>query len=93
MASMGGSGQDRGGERPQRRYANHLAIDFTLSSVELRFGQRTPTGEADVHSLLVLSPIDLATFGHLIQESIARYERRFGPIPDGSQPGAGMTRQ
>ena len=90
---MGGSGQDRTAGRPVRRYAHHLAVDFSLSSVELRFGQRTPTGEADFHSLLVLSPIDLVTFGRLIQAGIERYESRFGPIPDGSEPDAGMTKQ
>ncbi|MGE0221998.1 MAG: hypothetical protein AB7F35_05120 [Acetobacteraceae bacterium] len=93
MAIRGGSDDGTGAGRPTRRYANHLAIDVTLSSVELRFGQRAAAGEPEIHSRLVASPIDLVAFGHAIQASIARYERQFGPIPDGSEPGPGETRQ
>lgn len=69
---------------PPRRYANDLAVEFSLSSCELRFGQLSAGGtEAAVHSWIVTSPVHLVTFGRVIQASIARYEARFGAITDG----------
>jgi hypothetical protein len=67
-----------------RRYANDLSIEFSLSACELRFGQLAATGAAPaVHSRIVTSPVHLVTFGRVIQATIARYEARFGAIPDG----------
>ena len=81
----GPAGSDDAGEAaPVRRYANDLAVEFSLSTCELRFGQCSPGGAgAAVHSWIVTSPVHLVTFGRVIQASIARYEARFGAIPDG----------
>lgn len=67
-----------------RCYANDLAVEVSLSTCELRFGQRPGSGaEPVVQCRIVASPVHLATFGRVIQASIARYEARFGTIPDG----------
>jgi hypothetical protein len=84
MASGSGDEGDAEGEMPVPRYANDLAVEFTLSTCELRFGQLSASGGAPVvHSRITTSPVHLATFGRVIQASIARYEARFGQIPDG----------
>lgn len=65
-----------------RAYANDLALGFSLSEIELRFGQRFGPGEAmTVHTLIVTSPVHLVTFGRLIAATIDAYERRYGAIP------------
>ena len=79
---------------PPPHFANHLAIDFSLSEVELRFGQHAGLKQPiAVQSLIVSSPADLVLFGHAIRTTIALYESRFGRIPDASEPGPGDTRQ
>ena len=84
MRPAGGDDGEEAGERPARRYANDLAVEVTLSTCELRFGQRQGDGAPpQVHSRIVASPVHLVTFGRVIQASIARYEARFGSIPDG----------
>lgn len=66
-----------------RAYANDLAAEFSLSEVELRFGQRFGPGEAvTVHTWIVTSPVHLVTFGRVIAATIAAYESRYGTIPD-----------
>jgi hypothetical protein len=76
-----------------RAYANDLAIQFSLSEVELRFGQRFGPGEAvGVHSWIVTSPVHLVTFHRIITATIAAYEGRYGAIPEGDDapaPGQG----
>ena len=44
--------------------------------------QQPPGRKTYGYRLLVTSPVNLVSFGALIQSAIARYERRFGPIPD-----------
>ena len=69
---------------PVRLYTNHIGIEFVLSEMELRFGQRFGAGDlVSAQSWLVTSPVHLVGFSALIQNAIARYESRFGPIPDG----------
>jgi hypothetical protein len=66
-----------------QRYANDLTVEVSLSTCELRFGQRAGSGvEPVVGCRIVASPVHLATFGRVIQASVARYEARFGAIPD-----------
>jgi len=84
MDSGGAGNGDPADGAPVRRYANDLAIDFTLSTCELRFGQRRADGEEpSVHSCIVTSPVHLAFFGRVIQATIDRYEARFGEMPHG----------
>jgi hypothetical protein len=72
-----------GGTGPLRSYANDVAVAFSLSEIELRFGQRFPLAEAQtVHTWLVTSPVHLVTFGRVIAATIAAYERRYGVIPE-----------
>lgn len=79
-----GGGGESDGTAPLRRYANDLAVEVSLSTCELRFGQRPGDAQGPfVHSCIVTSPVHLVTFGRVIQASIARYEARFGAIPDG----------
>jgi hypothetical protein len=85
----GGAGGDRDADDAaglSRHYANHLGVEFSLSEVSLRFGQQHgPDAEPAIHTLIVSSPVHLAAFGRVIQASIARYETRFGRIPDSSE--------
>jgi hypothetical protein len=65
-----------------RCYANDLAVEFSLSEIELRFGQRFALTEAQtVHTWIVTSPVHLVTFGRVIAATIAAYESRYGVIP------------
>ena len=94
---MGTPGSDTGGkqaEQPPRRYANHLAIAFSLSEVELRFGQRAADEpEPRIHGVVVSSPVHIVAFCQAIQATIDRYESRFGRIPDSTDPDISETRQ
>jgi hypothetical protein len=78
----GGAEAGEGASTAERLYANSLTVRFSLSEVELVFGQRFGAGEALCRSWLVTSPVHLVTFGRLIDAAIARYQSRFGPIPD-----------
>ena len=72
---------------PRRRYANQLAVTFSLSEIELRFSQQGgPLGGSTLQALVVSSPVHLVTFGQAIQATIAHYERRFGRLPDSADP-------
>lgn len=76
-----------GEEKVIRLYTNHVSIAFSLSEVELQFGQVFGPGDLLVpHSWLVTSPIHLVSFGRAIALTILRYERRFGPIPVAAAP-------
>jgi hypothetical protein len=70
-----------------RVYANDLAVAFSLSEVELRFGQRFGTElPPAVLCWIVTSPVHLAAFGRMIDAAVARYEAQFGAIPGGGAP-------
>ncbi len=86
MDQQDGHSEEPAPDEPVRRYANHLSVHFSLSEVELRFGQRSGADMGPlVHNLVVTSPVHLVTFGRAIQASIARYETRFGRLPDEGQ--------
>ena len=77
---------DGAADQVPRRYTNYLAIDFVLSEVELNFGQSADSGSAPViHTRLVTMPDHLVIFERAIQTMIARYQDRFGRIPDASK--------
>lgn len=70
-----------------RIYANDLAVAFSLSEVELRFGQRFGAEVPPVVLCwIVTSPVHLAAFGRMIAAALARYEAQFGAIPVGRGP-------
>lgn len=74
---------------PMRRYANHFDVQFSISEIDLRFGQSFASGGGDapvVHSWLVTTPVHLVALGRAIDTAIARYHDRFGPIPDAGNP-------
>jgi hypothetical protein len=71
-----------GGRERLRCYANDVAVEFSLSEIELRFGQRFALAETQtVHTWIVTSPVHLVTFGRVIATTIAAYESRYGVIP------------
>jgi Protein of unknown function (DUF3467) len=84
-----GAANETAGGAPQRRYANHVALEFSLSEVQLRFGQVFGPGGFAVHSWLVTSPVHLVSFSRAIALTIADYESRFGRIPDGADADPG----
>lgn len=72
-----------------RVYANDLAVAFSLSEIELRFGQHFGAEMPPaVLCWIVTSPVHLAAFCRVIEAALARYEAQFGAIPDaGARPG------
>lgn len=71
-----------------RCYANDVRLQFSLSEIEMRFGQRFGPGEAvTVHSWIVTSPVHLVAFQRAIAATIAAYEGRYGAIPASGEPG------
>jgi hypothetical protein len=77
-----------------RRYANHLAVDFSLSEFALRFGQHAADkSEPVIHSVVVSSPVHIVAFCQEIRATIHRYESRFGPIPGSFNVDGSETRQ
>lgn len=73
---------------PLRRYANIFEIEFSISEVDLRFGQHFGDDhEPLVHSRLVTTPVHLATLAKALNGAIALYQHRFGPIPTGEPNG------
>jgi hypothetical protein len=85
-------GADERGETDAapRLYANHLAVEHTLSEMLLDFGQLFPAGGAARPLVtLVTSPVHLRGFHQLIGGAIRRYEAEHGPLPPGrSDPAA-----
>lgn len=74
---------DPGSQQRARSYANHLEIAFSLSEVELCFGQGfDANGRADPKCWVQTTPVHLVSFGKAITRTIAGYEDRFGRIPD-----------
>lgn len=62
-------------------------MQFSISEVDLRFGQSFGSGDDApvVHSWLVTTPVHLVALGRAVNTAIARYRDRFGPIPDAGE--------
>jgi hypothetical protein len=76
-------------ETAQGSYANlvitnHGETEFTLDFVFLQPQQP----RAKVRSRVLLAPLQAKRFAAALQESVAQYEARFGPL-DTSRPGPG----
>jgi hypothetical protein len=74
-------------ETAQGSYANlvltnHTETEFTLDFVFLQPQQP----KARVRSRVLLAPLQAKRFAAALQESVAKYEARFGPL-DTSRPG------
>jgi hypothetical protein len=92
--SRGRVSDANGGGSPPRRYANHLAVDFSLSEFALSFGQQVADqAEPVIHSVVISSPVHMAVFCQEIRASLLRYESRFGPIPGSLGANGNQTRQ
>ena len=73
---------------PASLYANHLEISFGLSEVELCFAQGFDAhGRTQPTCRVRTTPVHLIGFGQAITRTIARYQDRFGCIPDADDSG------
>ena len=88
------TGEDEAGAAPLRRYANFFDIDFTISEIELRFGQNFGAVDAPVvHSWLVTTPVHLVALARAVNTTLVRYHERFGEIPGSTGIAPVMARQ
>lgn len=83
-----------GADYVARRYVNHIALEFTLSEVNIDLGQAFAGNEGPVAQCrLVTSPVHLRQMNSEISQTISSYETRFGIIPisdvDAEEPADG----
>jgi len=75
---------------PLRRYANLFEIEFSISEVDLRFAQRFGNSdEALIQGWMVTTPVHLVRLAEAVNDAIASYQHRFGPIPSAASSGGG----
>ena len=77
------------GALPPALYVNFLRVEPQRSEVFLAFGQlaRTDAGQAHLVASLVTSPAHAKSMLRVLAEAVARYEERFGEVPDLSPAG------
>lgn len=78
MAHEGGDPQDR--VELEGRYANYFEVGHNPFEFVLDFGQLFSEGEKVFHTRIVTSPAYAKALLELLEESIGRYEQKFGPI-------------
>jgi hypothetical protein len=65
----------------EARYANYFRVGHAEFEVVLEFGQvYDDTANPQVHTRIVMSPVDAGDFAGLLRESLQQYESSFGPI-------------
>ncbi len=75
-------------EVAQGIYANLVVVNHTDAEFVLDFIFVQPQApRAKVRSRIITSPRHLKRLMSALQENLARYERQFGPIDEGAQPG------
>ena len=66
------------------RYANYFEIGHNAFEFVLDLGQAYEEGErASIHTRIITGPRYAKTLCDVLSESINRYERTFGTIPEG----------
>ncbi len=75
--------RETGMPRPEARFANFFQVGHRIFEFYLEFGQVHDEGEDAeplIHSRIVTSPARAKALLDVLQQSVERYEREFGPI-------------
>jgi Protein of unknown function (DUF3467) len=65
------------------QYANYFEVGHNGFEFVMNFGQFfADAGEPEFHTRIITGPIYAKRLQALLRESIERYERAFGPIPN-----------
>jgi uncharacterized protein DUF3467 len=65
------------------RSSNHFELAFTESEFLVDFGQAYgDSGEALVHTRIIMTPRSAKTLLQMLREMVAKYESSLGPIPE-----------
>ena len=65
------------------RYANYFKVGHNSAEFVLDFGQAYgESGEAQIHSRIVMSPVHSKILRQVLRDSILAYEEQFGVIPE-----------
>jgi hypothetical protein len=65
------------------RSSNHFELAFTESEFLIDFGQSYGnSGEALLHTRIILTPRSAKTLLHMLQEMVAKHEKTIGPAPE-----------
>jgi len=69
------------GDEPEARYSNYFEVGFNAFEVILEFGQHYEGGKQPrMHTRIVAAPAYAGTLLGLLQNALAEYEGKFGPI-------------
>ncbi|MCD6289581.1 MAG: DUF3467 domain-containing protein [Anaerolineae bacterium] len=73
-------------------YTNFAIINHTPSEVLIDFAQLLPhMPKARVQARVLLTPLNARRLYQALEENLARYEERFGPIPGADEASPGET--
>ncbi len=75
--------RETGMPRPEARFANFFQVGHRIFEFYLEFGQvhdEEEDAEPLIHSRIVTSPARAKALLDVLQQSVERYEREFGPI-------------
>ena len=76
----GGSGER---DPLEARYANSFQVGHNTFEFILEFGQANPPdGSTRYHTRIITGPVYAKAFLVLMRESVERYEKAFGTIPE-----------
>ena len=65
----------------EARYANHFRIGQAACEVILEFGQfYDDATNPQVHTRIIMSPLNARDFAGLLRDSLQQYESTFGPL-------------
>ena len=63
-------------------YSNHFKVGFNSFEFILDFGQAYDEGAPAHHTRIVTGPAYAKALANLLRDSLAAYERSYGPIPE-----------
>jgi hypothetical protein len=76
-------GAARCADEREGRYSNYFKVGFNLGELVFDFGQAYQGGAVEVHhTRIITSPVYAKALAHLLLDSLAAYERTYGPIPE-----------
>jgi hypothetical protein len=76
---------ERGGEKlaVEGRSSNHFELAYTEYEFLIDFGQAYgDSGEALVHTRIIMTPRSAKTLLQMLQEMVTKYESTIGPVPE-----------
>jgi hypothetical protein len=72
-------------------YSNLFKIGFNSAEFLLDFGRSFEDGEETFHQRIITAPVHAKQLSHLLDQSVQKYEEKFGPMPESpeSEEGTG----